>query len=119
MKLTGEQIEAYVAFVTEHGQKRAQEQGDEFSEVDFLCGAMCVFFAFDQNGSVPAGWIFGPMSGRAVLRSEEAAKRYRERLELDRDLREKPADQERCLKELRRVQARLENIVGHIAEFDS
>lgn len=33
-------------------------------EVDFLMGAMVVFFAFGRNEEVPGSWIFQPLCGK-------------------------------------------------------
>jgi hypothetical protein len=62
-----EQRDAYVAYVEGCGKARARAQGKLFSEVDFLMGASAVFFALKQNGMIPGGWVFGPLSGRSVL----------------------------------------------------
>jgi hypothetical protein len=66
-----DEIQAHlVAYVEEMGRRRVAAHGEEFSEVDYLCGAMAIFFALGWNDKVPAGWVFGPMSGRPVLRTE-------------------------------------------------
>lgn len=40
----------------------------DFNEVDFFCGAMCIFI--NEKGEmpgVPAGWIMPPMAGRSII----------------------------------------------------
>ncbi len=50
--------------VGERGKARAQAQGKGFNEIDFLCGAMSVFFALNVQHKIPAMWVLGPMTGR-------------------------------------------------------
>ncbi len=53
-----------IEMVVERGKARAQAQGAEFNEIDFLCGAMSVFFALNVAHKIPAMWVLGPMTGR-------------------------------------------------------
>lgn len=64
--LVKSQIDAIRDMALYAGQQRRRAQRD-FSETDFLCGAMVAFFACGNNGEIPAQWIFTPMSGREVF----------------------------------------------------
>ena len=66
-EFTPDQVSALIGFMTAHGEARAQSQGRDFSEVDYLCGCMSALFAIGQAGRVPAPWVFGPLSGRKVF----------------------------------------------------
>src|SRR5262245_54272237 len=70
MKLTPEQIARIIDFATQEGKKRAQTQGLDFSEEDYLAGVMTGFFAFEQQLQIPGGWIFGPIAGQPTLRAK-------------------------------------------------
>lgn len=72
MKLTTEQIAAIEAAVLTYGQQRAAAQGFRFNEVDFMAGAMTVYFALGNQGDIPAQWIFGPLGGRSALGLERS-----------------------------------------------
>lgn len=54
-------------FVINQGKERARVQGEWFSEVDYLCGAMAVYFALDSQQFIPASWIFAPIANKSVL----------------------------------------------------
>lgn len=62
-----EQIHAISEFVEVHGRARARHQGSDFSEVDYLAGAMAVLFALRLQGKMRAGWIFSTFAGRSPL----------------------------------------------------
>jgi hypothetical protein len=64
---TAEQVHALADFVEAHGKARARHQGSEFSEVDYLAGAMSMFFALKLQDKMPAGWIFSTFAGRSPL----------------------------------------------------
>ncbi len=53
-----------IEVVVQRGKARAQAQGKDFNEIDFLCGAMSVFFALNVQHKIPAMWVLGPMTGR-------------------------------------------------------
>jgi hypothetical protein len=61
------QVDALVEFIVAHGRARAQAQGSNFSETDYLAGAMAWFFALKMNSKIPARWIFDTFSGRSPL----------------------------------------------------
>lgn len=62
-----EQVDALVAFCSEHGKARAKMQGSDFSEFDYLAGVMSMFFALRLQGKIPARWIFDAFTGRSPL----------------------------------------------------
>lgn len=64
---TDEQIHAISEFVETHGRARAKAQGSDFSEIDYLAGAMAVLFALRLQGKMRAGWIFNTFAGRSPL----------------------------------------------------
>lgn len=54
------------------GEKRARNfQYAGFNDVDFVCGAMAAMEAVGVYHLAPGLWIFGPMSGRKIFKSEE------------------------------------------------
>src|SRR5215467_5132122 len=56
-----------IDYVERQGRSRAREQGSEFSEADFLAGAMSVFFALGYEGEIPPLWIFPFFRGDSPL----------------------------------------------------
>ena len=68
--LTEEEFVALRDCVAEHGRRRRARQ-KTFNEVDFLCGAMAVFFAVGWADKIPANWIFGPLMNRSILEERE------------------------------------------------
>lgn len=68
--LTDEQLNAITEWFWVAGHNRRVEQGAAFSEVDFIAGAMTVFFALNSQGMMPAGWVFGPLAGRSLFDGE-------------------------------------------------
>lgn len=62
--VNNETVRRIIEVVVERGRARAQAQGKDFNEIDFLCGAMSVFFALNVQHKIPAMWVLGPMTGR-------------------------------------------------------
>ncbi len=62
--ISDDTVRHIIEVVVERGKARAQAQGKEFNEIDFLCGAMSVFFALNVQHKIPAMWVLGPMTGR-------------------------------------------------------
>jgi hypothetical protein len=68
--LSDEDVRKLHDYVEAHARARRSSQRT-FNEVDFLCGAMSVYFAFSLQGKIPAAWIFGPLTGRPALPEEQ------------------------------------------------
>lgn len=62
-----EHTHAMANFIEAHGKARARAQGSDFSETDYLAGAMAVFFALRLQNRMPASWIFSTLAGRSPL----------------------------------------------------
>jgi hypothetical protein len=70
-KFTTEEAQHVVQFVMERGKQRAKAQSTNFCEVDYLCGAMAVFFALESNDKIPVAWIFAPFAGKSLLDADQ------------------------------------------------
>jgi hypothetical protein len=64
---SNEQVHAMAEFVETHGRSRARAQGSDFSEFDYLAGAMSMFFALKLQNRMPARWVFDAFTGRSPL----------------------------------------------------
>jgi hypothetical protein len=66
--LSAEDVDRLADYVEAHAAARRDVRGSKFDEVDYLCGAMSVYFALGLQGKIPASWIFGPLTNRPALR---------------------------------------------------
>jgi len=62
-----EQTRAIIDFIETHGRARARTQGSDFSEADYLAGAMSLFFIMHLQNKLPASWIFTTWRGESPL----------------------------------------------------
>lgn len=59
------------AWVQQAGRERLATIRGEFSEADFLAGAMVAFFALGSEGQMPPLWLLGgPMTGRSLFTTD-------------------------------------------------
>jgi hypothetical protein len=66
-EFSAEQVDALVDYMEAHGRERGRQQGANFNEVDYLVGCMTAMFALGKQGSMPAGWMFGPLANISPL----------------------------------------------------
>lgn len=70
-------------FVKETAAGRSKDFGAEFHSIDFLCGAMSIYFALGLEDKLPAAWVFRPLSGEDPFTGEDMTKRRNE-MELEK-----------------------------------
>jgi len=69
--------ERYMALVVQRGLERRRNFGRDFSEADYLSGAMVIFEHDGQLGELPGGWVFGLMAGGSPLGITEQVRHAR------------------------------------------
>lgn len=69
--LSKEQRELAVQAVIQTGRERQSKFGQEFNDVDFVCGAMAVLYALGvPMAEMPSLWVMGPLLGRNAITGE-------------------------------------------------
>jgi len=66
--VTEEALQEYVKWVARVGKERRRQE--DFSQADFLTGAMVAFFAANMGNKVPPAWVYGPMQGVDIFADE-------------------------------------------------
>jgi RNase P subunit RPR2 len=66
--VTEQAFEEYIKWIMRVGKERRRQP--DFSQADFLAGAMTAFFAANMANKIPALWVLGPMQGMDVFAHE-------------------------------------------------
>lgn len=70
MEITDENRNEIADVIEKYGRERRSLLGEDFNEIDYLCGAMAVFEAVGAWDKVPPNWVIFPMVGLSAI--EEA-----------------------------------------------